>query len=77
MTKKRLKIPIKMRVSSGGYNATVMATSLLEAFKLFLGMKNPKSLSVLTEIKAKGWEPHGDTFYISTQVMLKELGKVK
>lgn len=77
MMKRRLDNPIKMRVSSGGYSANVVAHSLSEAVELFLDTKKPKSLGVLTEIKAKGWTPDDDTFYIKTTVVLKEIGRLE
>lgn len=74
---KKLKKPIMMRVSSGGYSANVTASSIPEAFDLFLDKKKPKSLGILTEVKAKGYNPDDDTFYILTTVILDKLGKLE
>lgn len=74
-TSRTLAKPIKIRVSTGGKRATVMAHSLVEAFELFLNKKEPEALGVLVEFKTKEWDPGDDTFYMSTVSALKQLEK--
>lgn len=65
---------MKIKVSSGGLTRTVTATNPFDAVKVFIEKHQPKSLGFIASCEGKELD---DTYYVSTERVLREMGKWK
>lgn len=62
---------MRITVSTGGLSRRVTATDPYDAVKVFILKYKPKSMGVLASCVSKELD---DTYYVSTERALKELG---